>query len=289
MDEDLIINYPRYVEGKRLQLSHGQTYNEEIKRNEHVTGLVLITEGRGHFIVEEETHTAVSGMLLVCQQGVSYQVISDGKQAFKALYIGLSSLHLKGLPKNHLIEQERAPILPLGKVETGDYRQIMESMILESQNGLPESGVIVNGWLSVLIGRLVQRWHHRKWTTPKHHSSSTEAILAVKRLIEERYQEEWTLEKLANEVHLSSYHLCRQFKRKIGMPPGQYIIHCRIEAAKQYLTFTNETMEHIADKIGYRSETHFHQVFKKNTGITPGHYRVIKRENDKSNHSLRID
>jgi YesN/AraC family two-component response regulator len=50
-----------------------------------------------------------------------------------------------------------------------------------------------------------------------------------------------------------------------------------MEAAKHYLTSTNDTMEQIADRIGYRSETHFHQVFKQNTGITPRHYRVIKR------------
>jgi iron complex transport system substrate-binding protein len=95
---------------------------------------------------------------------------------------------------------------------------------------------------------------------------------------EERYQENWTLEQLAQEVFLSQFHLCRQFKRKIGWSPGQYIIHCRVEAAKYLLTVTNETMEKIARQVGYQSETHFQHVFKKQTGITPGHYRVNQRD-----------
>ncbi|HEX7063836.1 MAG TPA: helix-turn-helix transcriptional regulator, partial [Bacillales bacterium] len=220
--------------------------------------------------------TAMPGTLLIYQQAIGSEDHVDTAYPIKVLYLGLSALRVKGLPDNYLIGPGETPIFQLGKGFT-DYEQLMLQIIREQQGGLPEAKVIANGWLLVLIGRLVQRLYHNVGEPKKEYSSSAKSVLAVKRLIEERYWENWTLEQLAEKVFLSPYHLCRQFKRKIGWSPGQYIIHCRMERAKLYLTSTDDTMEQIADRIGYRSETHFHHVFKNSTGVTPGHYRVIKR------------
>jgi AraC-like DNA-binding protein/quercetin dioxygenase-like cupin family protein len=274
--KDLIERSPYYASGHLLKLAPGQTSINDLHRHESMTELLLVTEGGGRFVIDGKEYTVIPGTLLIHQQGVWHKEYVDPTRWFKALYLGFSALQVKGLPDNYLVGLGETPVLQLGEGFT-DYEQLILQIIRERQGGLPEADAIANGWLSVLIGRLVQRLHHNSYEPKKRYSSSVKSVLAVKQLIEGRYQENWTLERLAQEVFLSPFHLCRQFKRKTGWSPGQYIIHCRIEAAKHYLTSTNDTMEQIADRIGYRSETHFHHVFKNSTGITPGHYRVIKR------------
>jgi AraC-like DNA-binding protein len=57
------------------------------------------------------------------------------------------------------------------------------------------------------------------------------------------------------------------------MTPIHYLIQYRIEAAKQYLRGTRESVERIALLVGYESPTHFQYVFKQRVGQTPGQYR----------------
>ncbi|QGH33642.1 AraC family transcriptional regulator [Gracilibacillus salitolerans] len=221
--------------------------------------------------------TVQTGNLFIFNKNVSHQEFIDRNRSFKALFLGFCSLQIKGLPDNHLIDEKEKPILQLEE-EVSDFQHLILQIIHEIQSDLPESNIITNGLLSALIGRLIQQFHHQPNSVNKRkYSSSKNSILTVKKLIEQRYKENWTLDRLAKKVYLSPHHLCRQFKQKTGWSPGQYLIYRRMEVAKYLLSSTNYTMEQIASQIGYKSDTHFHQVFKKNTGITPGHFRVLKR------------
>ncbi|QHJ70914.1 helix-turn-helix transcriptional regulator [Planococcus halotolerans] len=273
---DLIETSPTYVKGFIIELDRGNPFPKIMNNRETAMDLLLVTEGNGQFIIGEKKHKASPGTLLINQSGLLGKAEIDSTCRFKALYLRFSSLKLKGLPENHLIGVGETPVLNIGQGFT-DYEQLILQLIFEWEGKLPEAGIFSEAYLSLLIGKLVRKLYHNRIETKKRSSSAEEAILVVKQLIEEKYQESWTLESLGERVFLSSSHLCRQFKRKVGWTPGQYLIRCRMEAAKKILTHSNATMGEIADQVGYKSETHFHQVFKKHTKITPGHYREIQR------------
>jgi YesN/AraC family two-component response regulator len=50
----------------------------------------------------------------------------------------------------------------------------------------------------------------------------------------------------------------------------------RISKAKELLKNTDKSVVEIAELIGYNDSNYFFRVFKKNTGVTPQQYRVIK-------------
>lgn len=52
-----------------------------------------------------------------------------------------------------------------------------------------------------------------------------------------------------------------------------YVIHLRINQAKQWLLESDEKMYSIALKLGYQDEIYFSKLFKKNVGMTPAEYR----------------
>jgi len=93
------------------------------------------------------------------------------------------------------------------------------------------------------------------------------------RYIENHYDEEISLSKLAELCHLSVFHFSRQFKLISGKSPHQYLINCRLEQAKALLRTTNKPVTEIAIESGYKNASTFTAAFKQVEGIPPTIYR----------------
>src|SRR5690625_3214744 len=91
--------------------------------------------------------------------------------------------------------------------------------------------------------------------------------------IEYRYNEQVTLEGLADTFKYSVQHLSRLVKNRTGMSPIQYLIHLRMEKAKVILENTDAKLNEIAKRTGYNDLFYFSSQFKKNIGMSPSKYR----------------
>jgi AraC family transcriptional regulator len=79
-----------------------------------------------------------------------------------------------------------------------------------------------------------------------------------------------SLHDLAELVDLSPRHLCRSFKQATGTSPYQYILNARIERSKALLRMGNTSVAEVAVSVGFSSQSHFADSFRKHTGTTPG-------------------
>jgi AraC-like DNA-binding protein len=96
-------------------------------------------------------------------------------------------------------------------------------------------------------------------------------------LLHDRPGEQWTLETLAREVHISRATLARRFTEEVGEPPLAYLGSWRMQIAAQRLKHTSETVESIAREVGYTSEYAFNRAFSRHRGQPPGRYRRLAR------------
>ncbi len=87
------------------------------------------------------------------------------------------------------------------------------------------------------------------------------------------YQEPINLADIAAHASLSQYHFSRIFKTETGYSPYEHLTNIRIRHAKQLLTETRESVEHIAVQCGFSSSSHFIRTFKKVTEVTPAMFR----------------
>ena len=72
---------------------------------------------------------------------------------------------------------------------------------------------------------------------------------------------------------MSEFNFNRLFKRATGVPPSQYLIKLRIDAARRLLRETQKSVITIANEVGYSSPSHFARLFRKETGISPSDFR----------------
>lgn len=94
--------------------------------------------------------------------------------------------------------------------------------------------------------------------------------------IEERYQDNITLEAIAKEVNISPYHLLRVFKAETGKTPFEFLTDVKIQHAKRLLTGGRFSMTEISSLCGFSNASHFSVVFKKKTGLTPSAFQKYK-------------
>ena len=97
------------------------------------------------------------------------------------------------------------------------------------------------------------------------------AIKQVRRYIDECFDQGITLTQLAERVSLSPYYLLRAFRAEVGMPPHTYLESVRIRHA-QRLIAAGKPLATVAAELGFSSQSHLTQRFKKFIGVTPGQY-----------------
>lgn len=95
--------------------------------------------------------------------------------------------------------------------------------------------------------------------------------------VAQRLDEEWSLDRLARECHLSSEHLRRLCRQELGRSPGRHLIYLRMQQAAHLLAATDDKVESVAIAVGYKNPYVFSTTFKKWVGWRPSEYRSKKR------------
>ena len=100
--------------------------------------------------------------------------------------------------------------------------------------------------------------------------------------IEMHFQEQITLEQLANSVHISKSECCRCFKRTLQVTPIEYLMKYRIFRATDMIQRNDpeaSSMSTLAFSVGFNNASYFNKVFKQYLGCTPSEYKH-KLKND---------
>lgn len=78
-----------------------------------------------------------------------------------------------------------------------------------------------------------------------------------------------SLVQIAEVINISPTYFASLFKRATGISPHQYVIQQRVERAKLLLTTTDLAIANVAFQVGFSSQSHLTQHFKRLTGMTP--------------------
>jgi AraC family transcriptional regulator len=103
---------------------------------------------------------------------------------------------------------------------------------------------------------------------------SSRALRIVRERIEGSLELGVTLADLAREVGLSRAHFARAFKDSMGITPHRFMTSRRIERAKGLLLRTDQPLADVAFEVGFSSQAHFTDQFRRVTGSTPLRFRL---------------
>jgi AraC-like DNA-binding protein len=98
-------------------------------------------------------------------------------------------------------------------------------------------------------------------------------MVRVRRLLETRYVEPWTVDRLARQVGCDHRALARTFRSEYGTSIHSFLTERRVSAAMALLTDERAKVEAVSALVGYRSKKNFYAEFRRATGVTPAQFR----------------
>ncbi len=104
----------------------------------------------------------------------------------------------------------------------------------------------------------------------------------VRDRIDREYAQPLDVEALAREVHVSSGHLSREFKKAYGEPPYAYLMTRRIERAMALLRRGDLSVTDVCFAVGCSSLGTFSTRFTELVGMSPSAYRDEVRARDEA-------
>ncbi len=84
-----------------------------------------------------------------------------------------------------------------------------------------------------------------------------------------------SLDDVAENLALNKNYLIHSFKQMYGIPPNKYLIHRKIETAKNMLTEKRMSIAETSSALHYSSTQYFSKAFKQITGMSPGEYKKL--------------
>lgn len=106
--------------------------------------------------------------------------------------------------------------------------------------------------------------------------ASWQADLAL-RLLLDTSSADFPVAALARRCGLSRSYFIRAFKVSMGLPPHHWLMHRRIEQAREMLIRTNENIAEIAISCGFADQSHLTRVFHAVVGASPAAWRRQRR------------
>lgn len=91
--------------------------------------------------------------------------------------------------------------------------------------------------------------------------------------INQYYNQKLDLQTVADQLYVSTWHLCKVIKKQTGTNFVDLLNNARIENAKRMLLESNIKIYEIAEDVGYADTAYFSKIFKKITQVTPNEYR----------------
>lgn len=106
---------------------------------------------------------------------------------------------------------------------------------------------------------------------PRRSSSPLAPLLDTLR---SRLAEDWSMTSMAAACAMSRRTFARHFAEATGTSPSQWLIEERLAAARDMLDLGGDSIERIADAVGFSSAQLLRHHFRRRLGISPGEYRA---------------
>ena len=162
-------------------------------------------------------------------------------------------------------------IIDLGN-EISSIEQLFQEMAREYSIRSPMYEKVLDSMLTRL---LVCLYRLRPELFLADENSNTEIVRQLQSRFEQNYWEQFSLSELAGEYHVSPSHLSHVFKKITGYAPIEYLLSCRLSAAKNLLSSTDKSIKEIIDLCGFSDESNFSRSFRGKVGMTPTEFRKI--------------
>ena len=102
----------------------------------------------------------------------------------------------------------------------------------------------------------------------------TKLLTDVANYVQKHLTEPVDIDALSKAMFISRTHLAVKFKKETEMTLTEFVLKEKVEEGKRLLRYTDKPISAIAAYLGFSSQSHFANVFKKYANSSPNEYRL---------------
>lgn len=160
--------------------------------------------------------------------------------------------------------------------EDAHLRRTLLGIAAEISTPGEQSSLFLDMAAHAVAARLLAR-HRNGIRNSGQTSLTTPQLRRILAVVADRLSEDIDLASLADAAGISRFHFLRCFRATMGKSPHQWVTHLRVERAKTLLMQKRLSILEIAASVGFQSQSHFGQVFRRETGLPPKEWRSQRR------------
>ncbi|MBD2247391.1 AraC family transcriptional regulator [Nostoc sp. FACHB-888] len=233
-----------------------------------------LVQKRGDRLHESILHKGDSFLVPAGQPSYWCQAPDMSDVICAPLHICLKSEFIKQVAEASDIDSKRFDLVHCFGQQDLQLHQIGMLMFAELRSGGMMGQLYVESLTQILVIHLLRHYSTLAQPIALQNSSLTRTQLqqAVD-YIHAHLNRDLSLAELASVVNISPTYFASLFKQVMGISPHQYVIQQRVQQAKLMLSKTDLAIAQIALQVGFSSQSHLTQQFKRITGMTPKQVR----------------
>lgn len=153
-------------------------------------------------------------------------------------------------------------------------RALATAVDVERTAGFPSGRLFLDSIEQALARALIVGYAVRDYSIRVYRGGLSPARLRkIKELVQEKMEEDLSLEEMARTVGLSAAHFSQVFRNTTGQTPHQCLQWYRVQRAKEMLRSAEMRVLDVAIACGFKTQQHFARVFRQMSGASPTEYR----------------
>lgn len=224
---------------------------------------MAVTGGRGRLLLAGKEHGLYAGdcVFLDCTHAYSYEAVSDD--------FSIKWVHFYGGGSEELVRryEKVGGAVRFRPVDFLLYDDLLSDIFRLACREEYISDLRLCSRIMELLAALAAQ---ASGSEPK---NARQDVGRVRQYLEEHYREKITLDSLAERFYSNKYHMARAFRHQYGSSIIHYLTQVRITRAKQFLRFTDMSVEQAGQACGFQDANYFCRVFRKVEGTSPGEFR----------------
>jgi AraC family transcriptional regulator len=221
---------------------------------------------------DERRHRLAPGAFCFAAQGFEFDRLTWHSSAFEAVMLDILDLSSDPNPIDEFGRTDALFDMYIG-LEDARVTALIGMMREEIEAGCP-TGSAHAAALSLALGsRVASLCTALPRTQRRAGVLTTRQLNRVTDFIARNLSQPLTIDRLASLASTSVFHFARCFKCTTGMTPHQYVTRARIAKARELLVEGRCTVAEIATTLGFSSQSHFAEVYRRVTGIAPSRDR----------------